>query len=105
MQLDSRKIKVPSEYYLDNLKDGSVRIVRYTKIIATQDLVQLRASYSTNYNLQINLPSQRSIDTMIIVARSSVNCYRLIISSPTNTHLENCKTYDEINNLIRSHIK
>jgi len=105
MQLDSRKIQTPNGYKKEDSKDGSVRFVKYKTQATKNDLVQFRQSYGTNYNLQINLPPERELDTVIIVSRSSVNCYRVIISTSKHTKLINCKTYDEINQCIHSHAK
>jgi len=105
MQLDSRKITVPSGFQKQDIKDGRVRFVLYKQQDTSKELLQLRHSYGTNYNVQINLPPPRELDTLIVVSRSSVNCYRVVISAPTATILVNCKTYDEINQCVRSHVK
>lgn len=103
MEVNSNKIQIKGFEYPENLKDGSVRYVAYKKQDDTkQQLVELKQSYGSTYSLQVNLPSKREIDTLVIVTRTSVNCYRVIISTSKQTKLENCKTYDEINDVVKS---
>lgn len=100
MQVDSRKILIKDFDSHGIIKDGSVRYVLYKKQDNVKPLLELKPSWDTTYNLQVNLPLKREIDTIVIVTRTSVNCYRIIISSSNETELVNCKTYDEINQVI-----
>jgi len=100
MQIDSRKIHVQCLENREVLKDGSVRYVNYKAQDDIKQLLELKPSWGTNYNLSVNLPRLREVDKVVIIARTSVNCYRVIISTTNGTDLVNCKTYDEVNQAI-----
>jgi len=101
MELDSRKIYAKGLQNKQDLKDGSVRYILYKPNNTDKQLAELRPSWGTNYELRINLPQQREVDKVIIITRTSANCFRIIISSSLNTELISVKTYDEINEVIQ----
>ena len=100
MQVDSRKIYVKGLENNQDLKDGSIRYVIYKAQDSSKSLLELKPSYGTSYYLTVNMPSLREVDKVIVVTRTSVNCYRVIISTTNGTELVNCKTYDEITQTI-----
>lgn len=102
MELNSNKIQIKGFEHPENLKDGSVRYVLYKKQTDEKPLLELKPNWSTTYSLQVNLPQKREIDTVVIITRTSVNCYRVIVSTIKGTELANCKTYDEINDVVKS---
>jgi ABC-type tungstate transport system permease subunit len=97
MELHISKIKIPKDCHAEPLKDGGVRFVRYKEYDEPKDTVTLQKDWGGTYRLYLDLPRQRELDTVITVTRTSVNCYRVIMSTPKETRLINCKTYDELN--------
>lgn len=83
-------------------KDGSVRLIKYEPIVNDKQLVDFKKDWRDNlYNLTVNLPPPRELDTIVIVSKTSANCYKVIVSTQTHTEITTCKTYDEVNAIIK----
>lgn len=101
MQVDNRKIQIKGFERPESLEDGSVRYVLYKKEETAKELLEFKKNtWNNSYDLKVNLPSERKLEKVIIITRTSANCYRVIISTTNSTELINCKTYDEINQCI-----
>lgn len=87
---------------VEKIVDGSVRLIKtfLPPNIAKQDLMSLsKYSYGreNEYLIRVNLPPAEKVDTVIIVSRTSVNCWRLIYSSLKLVEIMTYKTLTEVN--------
>lgn len=87
--------------------DESVRLVRYTtpeqpKEYAT---MQRRMSFyadSTEYVVSVHLPPLRELDTLVTVAHTSANCWKVTVSSLSYTDVITFKTLNEVIEMFKS---
>jgi len=91
---------------VNRIADGSVQIVQYSVKESSKALVELKSperwDSSNNYKLQVNLPSERTVEYILILLRSSANKYKVIYSTSLKTEIETFSNYAEINAYIKS---
>jgi len=99
--IDTRKLELPRTVSIEHCKDESVRIIRYTKSEAPKDLLtmQKRPSYygdSTEYTVSVHLPEARKVEVLATVAHTSVNCWKMTVSTDCSSDILTYKTLNEV---------
>lgn len=97
-----------SDCTVEQIKDGSVRLLKYIEPPKGQgELLTLTKSYysGAEYTMRVNLPRPPKLDIVIIVSHTSANCWQLIVSTPQDTWVDTRNTLTAINVLLQHHLK
>ena len=86
LTIDIRKLELPRTVDVERCEDESVRIIQYTKPELPKEYatMQRRPNYygeSTEYTLSVHLPPLRKVDIVVTVAHTSVNCWKVTVST------------------------
>lgn len=98
--IDIRKFTIRAKNVeAERCEDGSVRFVRYTKVEKPNELLTMRKGYAFDgdrYELQLHLPPQRKLDTVVTVAHTSTNCWKVSVSHKYGSYIYAFKTLSEV---------
>ena len=80
------KFNLPKGVVSEKCADESVRLIRYTVIEQPKELLTMRPLYAWDpqnspYEVVVHVPPQRSVDVVICISHTSVNCWKYTISS------------------------
>lgn len=99
--IDERKFPSKFDILVQCCKDESVRFVRYTNPEKPTDYVTIQKcpnyyGKSTEYSLSVHLPKVRYLSTLVIVQHTSVNCWKVIVSTAEFSEVYTVKTLNEV---------
>lgn len=91
---------------LHRCEDESVRFVQYTKPAQPDELLtmQRRPSYydeSTEYSMSVHLPRPRELATLVTVAHTSVNCWKVTVSTLACSDIFTMGTLREVTEVLK----
>lgn len=101
LPIDTRKLELPRTVEAEHCDDGSVRLIEYTKPQPAEELLtmQKRLSYygdSSEYTVSVHLPEQRKVDTVVTLAHTSTNCWKMTVSARTGSDYFTMNTLREV---------
>jgi hypothetical protein len=97
MQVEFSKVTARG-WEKQRIADGSLRLLRYAEARGGGDLLAMEPGYRKNeYTLRVSVPGQRDLDKVVLVVKSSANCFRVAYSDAKRTEVSTCGTYCDLN--------
>lgn len=104
--IDVRKFNLPKKIQCEHCSDGTVRFIRYTTPATLDDYITMRRlpnfyGESTEYSLSVHLPESSKVDTLVTLAHTSANCWKMSVSKASGSDLYSFKTMNEVSDELK----
>ncbi|MDE6399185.1 MAG: hypothetical protein K2L51_07680 [Clostridiales bacterium] len=106
--IDIGKFHLSCKIDTKHCMDGSVRLIRYTEPTPPDEYVTMnryRNCYdeiTRHYTLSVHLPPLREVSSLVTVAHTSPNCWKVTVSTLERSDIITCKTLNEVTEKLKN---